>query len=143
MSSRKNNSASRDVLIRLIDCSYTGPSALSRIVTVSALANSAGLSRTALYKTYPDVIEYMRAKCKSETPDKSAIDSIKIRVLKDRCRRAHEINKSLARACSDLIVEIAELKRSHEALNQEKDLRISYLEDKLGERSFKPKLVPK
>lgn len=67
---------------------------------------------------------------------------VKNSLLKAQVNKQKDLVKVLARACSELIVEIAELKASYTDQLEEKELKIKYLENSLREMgASKPRLV--
>ncbi len=126
-------------LIALID---RANSSANKIVSVAELSRRSGISRTALYKYYREVIGYMRAKASGDSNSHRHPLELKLEVLRKKWNKEKQESKALARACAQLIAELVELRISTGNLIEERDLRIKFLEDKIrSEGKGRPKLI--
>lgn len=124
-------SVTREVIMSLIDQASSSPDSEKRISTVTKLAEVSGLSRSALYRFYPEAILYMRAKKEGGGERIGSDDTLKIDLLKKKIKQLSVENRALARACAELIVEFSEQKANFLNEIEERELRISYLERKV------------
>ncbi|HBN9797130.1 TPA: hypothetical protein NIE97_005850 [Pseudomonas aeruginosa] len=126
-------------LIALIDLAN---SSADKIASVAELSRRSGVSRTALYKYYRDVIQYMSNKARDGANRNREPLELKLEIIRKRWSLQRQENKALARACAHLIAELVELRLSTQDLIDEKDLRIRYLEEKLrSEGKGRPKII--
>lgn len=135
-------SETRDRLIALIDSTRIDGGRDQKVMSVSELANRAGVSRATIYRYYPDVVSYLKSLYGKGEKVTHKNQQIKNSLLKTQLNKQKDLVKVLARACSELIVEIAELKANYSDQLEERELKIKYLEDSLREvGAAKPRLV--
>lgn len=100
-------------------------------ITVSALANAADISRSTIYKYYPDVLVLLRDQQKVATSDSSK-DLRKLDMTKQQLCKSKELVSYLSNICSNQLIEISELEEAIEQLQKSSIARISYLESKIA-----------
>lgn len=112
----------------------------TKITTVSSLAKQAELSRSAIYRYYPQIVQFMKH---LEGADKhKPHETTKLSLMTSRMEKLTHEFEGLSEACLALIVENQELMARHVDELLEKDLRISYLEEKLLKyEKPKPRLI--
>ena len=126
------------ILKDLIQISYSEGG--QEINTIAALSQKAHISRSAIYRYYPEVVEFMKKQRNRE--DLPASDVTKLTLLTNRIAKKTRDTQELSEACLALILEITMLKEKHLDDLLGKDLKIMLLEEKLSKyERAKPRLV--
>ena len=102
-----------------------------RAPTVMSVANRAGVDRSTLYRYYPDIVARLRPNREKKTAREIDQLRIKCRLLSDRLKKEKQINSALAQACTELGVELLELRNSMQDERLAMRTRIEHLEGKL------------
>ena len=107
-------------------------------ITVSALAKAAGISRSSIYKYYPDVLDAIdRAKANMSSSVRN--ESIhKIDLMRSQLVKSKELVSYLTNICTNQLIEISELKISLRDLESNTTAKISYLHSKLSKLEKNP-----
>lgn len=100
--------------------------------SISALCVEAGISRSTIYKYYPEVVVAVKRITSEFTADGAANSSIKMNLLRRRVSLQKSTIEHLTNICSNQLVEIFELKQSYEILSMESSARVNYLESQLA-----------
>lgn len=101
-------------------------------ITVSALANTAGISRSTIYKYYPDVLALLRSQQESIVTVSSANDLRKIDLIKHQLSKSKDLVLYLSNICSNQLIEISELEEAIDQIQKSNSARVSYLESKIA-----------
>ncbi|WP_116799872.1 TetR/AcrR family transcriptional regulator [Pseudomonas syringae] len=107
-------------------------------VTVSALAKAAGISRSTIYKYYPDILDMLQSQNTPFTTAKQTEASVKMDLMKRRLAKSKELIAYLSNICSNQMVEIAELEEFIDQLQKTSAAKISYLESKIAKLEIVP-----
>ncbi|MFC6336173.1 TetR family transcriptional regulator [Pseudomonas sp. CCM 7891] len=107
-------------------------------VTVSALAKAAGISRSTIYKYYPDILDMLQSQNTPFTTAKRTEASVKIDLMKRRLAKSKELIAYLSNICSNQMVEIAEQEELIDQLQKTSAAKISYLESKIAKLEIVP-----
>lgn len=99
---------------------------------ISALSQFAGICRSSIYKYYPDVVKAVKTVALDSAPDKSAVNSTKLDLLRKKYISQKKTVEYLTNICSNQLIEIIELKQEYDHLKEESSLRINYLESQLA-----------
>lgn len=99
---------------------------------ITMLANMAGVSRSTLYKYYPDLVAKLRSeKSRSEVPPIER-QALKINILQRKFEQQKNLVASLTRICTEQLVEIFELNAAHRDDLEMRDLKIAFLESQIA-----------
>ena len=135
-------SETRSRLIALIDSARIDLERNPKVMSISDLARAAGISRATIYRYYPDVVSYLKSVSGKVEDVRVKGQQVKNSLLKAQLSKQKDLVKALARACSELIAEVAELKATYSDQLEAKELKIKYLENSLREMGVaKPRLV--
>lgn len=119
-------------LFALIDEHSKRPSVRGgKPLSVTELAELAKLSRSTIYRYYPDVLDKLketRAPCAQYRRDST---SLKLRLLRDRLAGQKQLSGALAKACVELLAELAELREDIREQVEAHRLRVASLERRL------------
>lgn len=121
-------SSIRDSLLVAIEKSK---SCSEKIDSVSALAKYVGVSRSTIYKYYPDVVVKLRQTmhdCAQGDVESEGLRRHLIRKQLDECKK---IIGALAKICSDQLIAMRQAELRHKDELESKNLRIVDLERKL------------
>ncbi len=101
-------------------------------VTVVQLATAVGLSRSSLYKYYPDVIAKLRLKSAPGQNNRCSQEALKISLLKSRVVDQKSLIDTLATICSNQLIEFIEFKAASSDEADALKLKIAFLERELA-----------
>lgn len=101
-------------------------------VTVSRLAIEAGVSRSTLYKYYPEVVVRIRQPQNLLDLKPSTELALKVSILRKKLQDQKSLIDTLAIVCSAQLSEIAEMHASYQDQLRLKSLKISALETELS-----------
>lgn len=101
-------------------------------VTVSKLATEVGISRSTLYKYYPEVVERIRQPQDLRSLRTSMESDLKVSILRKKIRDQKSLIDTLALVCSSQLSEIADLHASYQDQLSLKSLKISALETEIS-----------
>lgn len=99
---------------------------------ITALSRDAGISRSAIYKYYPEVVAAVKRIACGGKPAPITDGLTKLSLLQKKTQLQKITIEHLANICSNQLVEIHELKQSCEMLKAETSARIHYLEGQLA-----------
>lgn len=103
----------------------------AKLLTVTAVAAAARISRASLYRYHPHVISQIQAqKGRSDAKNEQAL-RLKVSLLMEQLKRERETNAALARACAELAADAAALRQEFEDEKVSLQLRVEHLEKKL------------
>lgn len=122
----------RDTRTRLLACIESSKSANAQKLTVSALAKSVGISRSSIYKYYPDVIALLSGGKPDAMLSRTFKDSSKVDLMREQLSRSRELVLYLTNICSNQLIEISKLKEELDLLSSSSTAKILYLESKLS-----------
>jgi AcrR family transcriptional regulator len=96
-------------------------------VTVTDLAKAAGISRSSLYKYYPDVLSLLSTS--TDNIQRSAFDGAgkKQDMLRNQLKKHKDLVACLSNICSNQLVEIAELNERIAYLERTSEAKIAFL----------------
>ncbi|WP_426143810.1 TetR/AcrR family transcriptional regulator [Pseudomonas sp. DWP3-1-2] len=120
----------KDLVLRL-------KNANGKSVTVSALAEAAGVSRSTIYKYYPDVLTLLRGQHQTSTEVDSARDMNKIDLIRRQLSKNKELVAYLSNICSNQLIEIYELEETLDQVQKASNARLAYLESKIAKLESK------
>lgn len=107
-------------------------------VTVAALARAAGISRSSLYKYYPDILALIVKKPNGRRDFASGDYDIKQDMLRGQLVKNKELVSCLSNICSNQLVEIAELSEHILHLERTSQAKIAYLQAELASMQKSP-----
>lgn len=108
-------------------------------ITVSALAKSVEISRSSIYKYYPDIPDLI-ANNKGKSQSSAQTENIKkIDLMRSQLIKNKELLSYLTNICTNQLIEISILKDALEDLESNTNAKISYLESKVSKLE-KPQL---
>ena len=108
--------------------------------TISALADSAGVSRSTIYKYYPEFASMVKSIAGSADKVEPPTHSLKLDLMRKQIAKQTEIISHLTNICSNQLIEISEITEFYTQQADSKDLKINFLESKLAkleERTLK------
>ncbi len=100
--------------------------------TVSALADAAGVSRSTIYKYYPDFVNMVKSVANSAASVELPGHIVKLEIMRKKIIKQKEIIAYLTNICSNQLIELSEISEFYIQQNNSKDLRINYLESQLA-----------
>ncbi|WP_395601644.1 TetR/AcrR family transcriptional regulator [Pseudomonas sp. A1230] len=108
-------------------------------VSVTLLASESGVSRSSLYKYYPDIIAKLKADHDRKEIPTIELQGLKLSILRQKLEEQRDLVTALTRICSEQMIEISELNARLHDEKESKDLKIAFLESQLA-KGNKPKL---
>lgn len=105
-------------------------------LTVTDLAKVAGISRSTLYKYYPEVVATIRHPQNLDNLKPTREAAIKIRILKNKLKDQKTLIDTLANICSAQLIELLELHASYQDQLELKYLRITALEKQISTKTI-------
>lgn len=106
---------------------------LEGTVSITSLASAVNLTRSSLYKYYPDIVDLVRVYNSGVNVEPKRQQELKVHLLKSQLSDRKYLVSVLAKACSELLVELEDLRRDYEDVIKSKNLMISFLEKQLAE----------
>ncbi|PZX01979.1 hypothetical protein DFS28_101329 [Pseudomonas sp. 478] len=106
-------------------------------LSVTALAIMSGVSRSSLYKYYPDIVTKLKAVQSRGGIPTIELQGLKVSILKKKLEDQKKLVAALARVCSEQLIEISELIAKSRDDNELRDLKIAFLESQLA-KTTKP-----
>jgi ACT domain-containing protein len=100
--------------------------------TISALADAAGVSRSTIYKYYPDFVCMVKSVASSAASIEPPAHVIKLEVMRKKIIKQAEIIAYLTNICSNQLIELSETAEFYIQQDNSKNLKINYLESKLA-----------
>ena len=107
-------------------------------VTVAGLARAAGISRSSLYKYYPDILALIMKKPSGRKQFAYGDYDIKQDMLRGQLLKNKELVSCLSNICSNQLVEIAELSEHILHLERTSQAKIAYLQAELASMQKSP-----
>jgi DNA-binding transcriptional regulator YhcF (GntR family) len=101
-----------------------------QVISVTRLAKEAALTRSTIYKYYPDVLSALGR----GTSDQAAIESAifaKNEILNRQLKKNLKLVAYLTNICTNQLVEISELRELYDQLERGNAAKINYLESKI------------
>ncbi|CAM3273712.1 hypothetical protein SAMN04490207_3875 [Pseudomonas gessardii] len=108
-------------------------------VSVTLLASESGVSRSSLYKYYPDIIAKLKADHDRKEIPPIELQGLKLSILRQKLEEQRDLVTALTRICSEQMIEISELNARLHDEKESKDLKIAFLQSQLA-KGNKPKL---
>jgi hypothetical protein len=126
----------RDLLVKALE---QGSQSGCINMTVSQLARSVGVSRSTIYKYYPEVVLRVK-KLSGEAVEDSLFNfHLKNKLATNKLQDNRKLISALVKICSDQLVEMEQLKSRHRDEIESRDLKITYLQGKVDKYlSVKP-----
>ncbi|MGV6398106.1 hypothetical protein ACTUVN_004783 [Pseudomonas caspiana] len=122
MSNSRNN-----ILIVLENSIAKGGGKLS----VASLAKEARISRSTIYKYYPDIVLKVKRHNGDQFKFDKDADELKKSILSRQLKESKQIIAALAKACSEQLIKLIECNSRHIDELESRDLKILYLEKKI------------
>mgnify|MGYP000021658253 CR=1 FL=1 len=110
-------------------------------MTVTGLARSVNLSRSSFYKYYPDIVALIKLHNSGADVQPKKQQELKVHLLKSKLAHQKELVSALTKACSELLVELEDVRRDFADDVRSKELMIKFLDEQLAESKIK-KLKP-
>ncbi|WP_323614710.1 hypothetical protein [Pseudomonas putida] len=106
----------------------------SQEVTLSSLSSVVGISRSTIYKYYPDIV--MRVRQIKNSPGHSVQSNVMLKAqkLSHKVRELESIVLTLTNVCSSQLSEISEMKLSYQDTIDGLKMKIEFLESELNKR---------
>ncbi|WMI99769.1 helix-turn-helix domain-containing protein [Pseudomonas chlororaphis subsp. aurantiaca] len=102
---------------------------------VTHIARAVGVSRSTLYKYYPDVVAIIRQSRSPSLLKRDTQSTLKLSLLKAKVKDQKTLIDTLSNICSAQLVEILELRASYQDQLELKSLRIKALEAEISKVS--------
>lgn len=102
---------------------------------VTHIAKAVGVSRSTLYKYYPDVVAIIRQSRSPSLQKNDTQSTLKLSLLKEKVKDQKSLIDTLSNICSAQLVEILELRASYQDQLELKSLRIKALEAEISKIS--------
>ncbi|MDI2589818.1 TetR/AcrR family transcriptional regulator [Pseudomonas sp. 681] len=119
----------RDLLLKsLAELTAKGPSHIS----ITALSKIAKISRSSIYKYYPDIVIKVRGGASEFSLSNIEKISLKLYILKKQLKEQRVLVGMLTNVCSEQLVEIIELNAKYLDALESKNLQITFLESALA-----------
>ena len=106
---------------------------LEGTVSITSLASAVNLTRSSLYKYYPDIVDLVRVYNSGVNVEPKRQQELKVHLLKSQLSDRKYLVSVLAKACSELLVELEDARRDYEDEIKSKNLMILFLEKQLAE----------
>lgn len=100
-------------------------------VSITELSKKARISRSSLYKYYPDIVIKARGEVNKTSLSNLEKISLKLVILKKQLVEQKALVAMLTKVCSDQLVEIIEIQAKYTDALESKNLQITYLESAL------------
>lgn len=123
-------SSTRDRLTNIIDHHLKSASA-GTYLSVAELSMKAKLSRTTIYRLYPDVVERLRLLREPQAQARKDKEALKYQMLKNRYLAQKVLIQQLSKACVELLAELSDTREDQRSEREAFQLRVSTLESKL------------
>jgi hypothetical protein len=102
-------------------------------VSVTSLARAVSLTRSSIYKYYPDIVVLVRIYNSGIDVEPKRQEELKVHLLKKQLADRKHLVSVLTKACSELLVELEDARCDYEDGIKSKNLMISFLEKQLAE----------
>lgn len=124
-------SSTRDRLNSIIDqhMKSVPPGAL---LSISELSSKAKLSRTTIYRHYPDIVERLHLLREPGVKLRKENDALKHQILRERILAQKILIQQLSKSCVELLAELHDAREDQRTEREAFQLRIATLEKKLG-----------
>ncbi|MDD1981808.1 helix-turn-helix domain-containing protein [Pseudomonas asiatica] len=100
-------------------------------ITILSLSAAVGISRSTIYKYYPDVVDRVRSiKHRSNFRGQESI-ALKASKLSQKVRNLESLVTTLTNVCSSQLSEISEIRLSYEDIIEGQKMKIAFLEREL------------
>lgn len=106
---------------------------LEGTLNITSLARAVNLTRSSIYKYYPDIVELVRIYNSGIDAEPKRQQELKVHLLKRQLSDRKYLVSVLAKACSELLVELEDARRDYEDEIKSKNLMILFLEKQLAE----------
>ena len=100
-------------------------------VSITELSKKARISRSSIYKYYPDIVIKARGEVNKTSLSNLEKISLKLVILKKQLVEQKALVAMLTKVCSDQLVEIIEIQAKYTDALESKNLQITYLESAL------------
>lgn len=119
--------STRDLLYKIIEkLNKEG----EHVISVTRLAKEAALTRSTIYKYYPDVLSALGRGINNQAAIESAIFT-KNDILNRQLKKNLKLVAYLTNICSNQLVEISEMREHYDRLERASAAKINYLESKI------------
>lgn len=123
-------SNTRDRLSNIIDNHLKSASAGINL-SVAELSKKAKLSRTTIYRHYPEVVERLRLLREPGARARKDREALKYQMLRSRYDGQKLLIQQLSKACVELLAELSDAREDQCSEREAYQLRIATLENKL------------
>ncbi|WP_090361430.1 hypothetical protein [Pseudomonas coleopterorum] len=106
-------------------------------ITITGLARSVNLCRSSFYKYYPDIVALIKLHNSGADVQPKKQQELKAHLLRAQLTHQKELVSALTKACSELLVELEDVRRDCADEVRSKDLMINFLEQQLAESKIK------